>query len=71
MKTTDWIPGDIKPVHPGVYQVRPPRWIETVYAHWNVQWWGDCAYSPEWAKRYQHKRNDIQRLRWRGLAEKP
>lgn len=71
MKLTPWFDRKKRPVHIGVYKVRPPRWIEDVYAYWNGKWWGDCAYHPQWAERYKTRRNDIQRMKWRGLAKKP
>lgn len=52
MKLTPWFDRKKRPVHTGVYKVRPPRWIEGVYAYWNGKWWGDCAYTPQWAERY-------------------
>lgn len=73
MKLTPWFDHKKRPVHVGVYQVLPPRWCRdhTLYAYWNGRWWGLFSYDPGWAPVYKTMRNDIQRMKWRGLTEKP
>jgi hypothetical protein len=67
MKKTKWYPGDVKPVHVGVYETAPMHGIR-FYQFWNGKSWGYASQSPdgadEWADVYSRHQSDC----WRGLA---
>lgn len=68
MKLTPWFPADVKPVRPGVYEMRcdPPRW----YRRWDGRHWyiGDTNVSVA-AKETLASWCAFEM--WRGLAEEP
>ena len=68
MKLTDWIPGDVKPIRPGVY-VR--EFIDVfAFSMWTgVQWQVGASTASEAAK--SRKVSSLQDKRWRGLAADP
>lgn len=64
-KKTRWFPGDIKPVHVGVYQ-NNRGWFKL----WDGECWGFAHYSPKAAERGGTYRWAVQNPTWRGLAKK-
>lgn len=76
-KLSDWISGDIKPQHVGVYQrdygnaINYGRAIGVAYSHWNGKRWGIFDPTVRGAKFGSSLKSVHQRLPWRGLAENP
>jgi hypothetical protein len=71
-RLTDWIPGEVKPTMPGVYQKQ--IFGDEVYAHWNGKFWGmytGVFHQPKDALEYANSRSISQHTPWRGLAEDP
>lgn len=67
-KMTPWFPGDVKPVHVGVY----PRQISLTcnfYSYWNGKFWGVFCPSVSAAFAKRHVKSDRQHAPWRGLTE--
>jgi hypothetical protein len=68
MKMTKWFPGNVKPVHVGVYETASNdagQWFQ----YWHGTHWGYSAHTPEFA----YERRDLwsyhQSDSWRGLTE--
>lgn len=67
LKLTPWFPGDVKPVHVGVYETdRIGR-----FQYWNGKSWGYYMPSAEAAERVKASFSARQQPEWRGLSEKP
>ena len=61
---TDWIPGEVKPVHEGVYE---RRMSDGSFSCWNGEVWNEDAATPADAAGKTSPSRD-QRASWRGLA---
>ena len=71
MKFTEWYPGDVKPVRPGVYQQRNSCG-HIGYQRWDGRKWRTWFYSPEYAsKARSYAARGFQNDPWRGLAQDP
>lgn len=78
-KLTPWFPAGVKPVHDGLYQVRPVRRDWPYDMHWhsiwrNGDWCGATALGIDAALDYEmrgFRGCGDGPLEWRGLAEKP
>jgi hypothetical protein len=68
MKMTKWFPGDVKPVHVGVYETAPMHGIQ-FFQFWNGQSWGYAAQDPEMAREWSDMPSFHQNDSWRGLAK--
>lgn len=71
-KMTEWFPSHIKPVHPGVYEIRYDLGLasaEPWYAKWNgKRWsWADDSIDSPWQKTFK---GASQYKFWRGFTEK-
>jgi hypothetical protein len=67
MKKTKWYPGNVNPVHVGVYETAPAfgrKWFQ----FWNGACWGYAAETPERAFDWRDIRSAHQRDKWRGLT---
>lgn len=62
---TDWIAGDVKPVHEGVYERRNS---DGSFSCWNGQAWNEDAATPAEAAGREAPSRD-QNASWRGLVE--
>jgi len=73
MKLTQWIDGDVKPVHKGIYQRKWPLricWCKWTGKGWSFSWAMDYDDGFERAENDQNKTIE-KNLPWRGLAVKP
>lgn len=74
--TTQWFGGEEKPIHYGVYEVKHPHpelfgARRRHFACWQG-YWGLFAPSPKGAGVFMPTtHNATQRLKWRGLVNKP
>lgn len=66
-ETTDWFPGEVKPVHVGVYETKPDD--GTTFQHWDGKQWGLCAITPNCALNGIGIASAYQASKWRGLVE--
>lgn len=80
MTLTPWFPGDVKPVHIGVYQRDFGGVGNLKYAYWDGEYWRWSEPTPdhaaEWGtfpgRGYGHGKSPVQfgpTIRWRGLTE--
>lgn len=72
MKLTDWYPGDVKPVRPGVYE-RDYGSVEGVippfrYCYWDCDCWQVASTLVRDALRV-YEDSKYQSLPWRGVAK--
>jgi len=70
MKRGEWIPGNVKPEAPGVWEREnlPDLWVRTVYSLWDGHVWKLACLTPESAAQATlNSRN--QNLSWRGQLE--
>jgi hypothetical protein len=75
-RTTEWLPGNVKPAHVGVYQrdyksarFSVDRTIGVAYCHWDGKRWSLFDATPRGAKLSEGVFSTNQSLPWRGLAE--
>jgi len=80
---TGWFPPSIKPVHVGVYEVKPypEMLLRAAFAHWNGSYWSATAVlTPrEDTQSTIDRANELRNIEgdwakdchWRGLSEKP
>lgn len=74
---TDWFPADVKPVHPGVYELERYGEPNRIFSRFDGVYWGSAAGFGDTAHSVRRAiaATDISgfaHLRgWRGLAEKP
>jgi hypothetical protein len=68
-KLTDWISGDVKPVHVGVYKKRTNRF--GIYQFWTGIFWGGWSISICGATSNKNMISEDQNSPWCGLANKP
>jgi hypothetical protein len=68
MKKTKWYPGNVKPVHVGVYETEP-LYNSKRFQFWNGQWWGYPAHTIQRAFDWRYVRSTNQSDAWRGLTE--
>ena len=69
MKLTQWFPGTVKPVRPGVYQRN--LWGKgalPAYSYWNGERWCLCRPTAHEAVEERHP-SDVQDAPWRGVAK--
>lgn len=68
-KLTEWFPGDVKPVHVGVY-IRKGELRGRIFSRWNGKCWveGGLTFDEAGSK---VRESYWQFLVWRGLAVKP
>lgn len=72
MKLTEWFPGHIKPVRPGVYQQLSAVDKTLGYQRWDGANWSSWYSTVEGAaKATDVAAHPFQNDQWRGLAEKP
>lgn len=64
---TEWFPGKVKPVRPGVYE-RHIRTIGVRWSHWDGFRWGGFAGRYKQALENRRFPSGHQNERWRGLA---
>lgn len=70
-KLTKWFGPDMKPTIPGVYETLDEEKI-IGFQLWKGEFWGRYGYSVDDAVRSDDGRRSMyQKVRWRGLAEKP
>lgn len=69
-KLTDWFPGSIKPVRPGVYQQMCGFGERIGYQKWDGEYWYSREITLEAAHRAPY-RAYTQDDPWRGLAYDP
>ena len=70
-ETTDWFPGDVKPVRIGVYQQRNPDG-HLGYQRWDGKFWYSWESTIDLAARATLVVDgSFQCDPWRGLANKP
>ena len=74
MTLTPWLPGDVKPVHIGVYQRDFGGFNGRKYAHWDGEYWSWSNGTPEGAAvRGEFASKSPTQLDpsifWRGLAK--
>jgi hypothetical protein len=62
---TPWLPGSVRPAHPGVYQRNYPGGL---YSYWDGRAWCVDAATPEGAAE-QDEASAHQDAPWRGLAD--
>ena len=69
MKLTPWFHSHVKPVHIGEYEIINAG----ILAWWNGSAWSEWYFPNDKASKEFHRRHTgaIQKLNWRGLAEKP
>jgi hypothetical protein len=68
-KLTPWFPGHIKPVRPGVYEVRFSAMGG--FAYWDGSLWGWAQITCAQARRRRDSHGASQQKSWRGLAKEP
>lgn len=72
MKTTDWFPADIKPVHVGVYETKSPVFNQPGrFSFWSGKKWSAAFFDRFAARNHADISTRFQERKWRGLAEKP
>jgi hypothetical protein len=69
-RLTEWFGPEAKPTIPGVYQTDVFT-LSTVYQKWDGHRWGSYANSVMRAENDGDCASGCQRVKWRGLAEKP
>ena len=80
MSLTPWFPGDVKPVHIGVYQRDFGGLGNRKYAYWDGEHWSWSESTPELAAKWGASKwrtnigafSSLQSnpvIRWRGLAK--
>lgn len=67
MALTPWFPGDVKPVHVGMYE-RDFGWGHA-YSYWNGEFWGQYCRTVSVAYASRGKVSFHQQVPWRGLTE--
>jgi hypothetical protein len=67
MKKTGWYPGNVKPVHVGVYETAPRNNFR-FFQFWNGEYWGCSKLTPRGAHESRDVRSSHQRDAWRGLT---
>lgn len=66
---TPWFPGNVKPVHKGIY-LRTNHNGRQFYSKWDCEFW--CAYATNFAVAQEFtKASMFQDWKWRGLAQDP
>lgn len=67
-KLTGWYPGEVKPVHVGMYQSKSycgePQW-----RYWGGNRWGWGYENKRWAHAWRNQDGATQDNEWRGLTE--
>lgn len=68
MKLTKWFPGDVKPVHIGVYERRLKSWTYVYYSRWDGEnWLYMCDTVDKAASQIIDSAH--QNLPWRGVLK--
>jgi hypothetical protein len=67
MKKTKWYPGNVKPVHVGVYETAP-RYGRQFFQFWDGKRWGFAAETVERAFEWRTVSSAHQFDDWRGLT---
>lgn len=77
MQLTDWFDRCIKPLHVGVYEVRPKpngKQIVRWFSYWTGKHWCYTARTPDEAHAERHTKSDEANRRggfeWRGVRRK-
>ena len=68
MKLTPWFPGDVKPVHVGVYERRLKFRAGVYYSQWDGEKWLRLHWTVEGAA-HQILDSVYQNLPWRGVLK--
>ena len=70
MKTTEWFPHDVKPLHAGVYETQSPYFgfQHGWYSYWNGEWWARAYNSVDLAYAYCDLASASQNRPWRGIV---
>ena len=69
MKLTQWFPGDVKPVHIGVYERRLKFKTYVYYSRWNGERWQWLHWTVEDAAASAGAPSVYQNLPWRGVLK--
>ncbi len=71
-KVTGWYGRDQTPARKGLYQrYRPIGSGQVFWSYWTGKQWGLLSAEPYRAYLWRDQSSSFQRVRWRGLAEKP
>lgn len=69
---TTWFPGNMKPVHVGVYERNHKLSGKALFQFWNGKYFGLLANAPDQAVNGKFRKSWLQKQKpWRGLAVKP
>ena len=69
MKLTQWFPGDVKPVHVGVYERRLKFKTGVYYSQWDGEKWLRLHLTVEDAAASAGALSVYQNLPWRGVLK--
>ena len=70
MKLTSWFPGDVKPVHVGVYERRPSFNTDIrQYSYWDGSAWHWLGWTAPSAVLLTGIHSAFQDLPWRGVLK--
>ena len=69
MKLTQWFPGDVKPVHIGVYERRLKFKPDVYYSQWDGEKWLWLHWTVEGAAASAGVHSAYQSLPWRGVLK--
>lgn len=72
MKLTKWFPASIKPVHVGVYEIKPRlSSMPQLFKHWDGKKWGFTGLNIADAKFYGDRGVYLatQNVQWRGIKK--
>ena len=71
MKLTQWFPGDVKPVHVGVYERRLKGTTTVFYSRWDGEKWWSLRRTVTGANTVLPvlRFSDYQNLPWRGVLK--
>ncbi len=69
MKLTQWFPGDVKPVHVGVYERRLKFRAGVYYSQWDGEKWLRLHWTVEGAAALAGALSVYQSLPWRGVLK--
>lgn len=64
--------GTVKPVRAGVYEVRTPESVGTVYSRWNGSYWCEYSHIPNWVASSNIKSGQLyeaKSFKWRGYTQ--
>ncbi len=68
MRLTPWFPGDVKPVHVGVYERRMKFTTDVYYSRWDGEKWGSLRRTVTEANTVLRV-SDYQNMPWRGVKK--